>query len=135
MAPLGFVPGLRYSFSVALATLLAAPVVGREDRSRDLMYVLVVPTDAEPTVALEPATISTIPWPFRLNCCVAERQQKRRRGEDGKAKNLVGLGHRILLKQRLNPETACRTGQVQRLMCVTVRGAVEACNRYQRAAR
>src|SRR5438105_8304325 len=71
MAPLGFVPGLRYSFSVALATLLAAPVVGREDRSRNLMYVLVVPTDAEPTVALEPATISAIPWPFRLTCCVA----------------------------------------------------------------
>src|SRR5713226_10302912 len=40
----------------------------------------------------------------------AERQQKKRRGEDCKAKNLVGLGHRILLKQRLNPETACRTG-------------------------
>src|SRR6266480_6981214 len=71
MAPLGFVPGLRYSFSVALATLLAAPVVGREDRSRNLMYVLVVPTDAEPTVALEPPTISTTPWPFRLTCCVA----------------------------------------------------------------
>jgi len=40
------------------------------------MYVLVVPTDAEPTVALEPATISTIPWPFRLNCCVAELLDK-----------------------------------------------------------
>jgi hypothetical protein len=35
------------------------------------MYALVVPTCAEPTVALDPATTSTIPCPFKLTSWVA----------------------------------------------------------------
>src|SRR6266481_6294225 len=110
------------------------------------MYVLVVPTDAEPTVALEPATISAIPWPFRLTCCVAELLDKNPSSvtvpdcaaDRSGSRNSVAprsAKQRILwgwvIESLLRLLTASQSQdcllhrQVQRLMCVTVSGSRE----------
>src|SRR6266852_3049660 len=114
------------------------------------MNALLAPTCEEPTVALEPAIMREMPCPFRLSCwipeladtnpssvsvpdCAEARSGSSRCAAAKTARQRILWGWVIETLLRLVDSVSIprllAAPQVQRLMCVTVRGAAEACNR------